>query len=310
MTILVTGATGFLGKRVVRKLTTRKISHMTTSLSDGCDLRKRDDAFVLFERIRPDVVLNCASYIGGIQFGIKHKGETFYNNMFMILNLLESSREYAVKRLVNPISNCTYPANATLFREEEFWDGRMHDSVETYGFVRKASYIGSLAYNYQYGVEWINLVMSNMYGPEDHFDEERSHALGALVMKIVKAKEQNLPAVTIWGTGEPVREWLYVDDGAEAMIRGMEIPYSREILNVGVGKGISIRDLAYMIKGIVGYEGKFEFDTSKPDGAPYKTMDGSRLEKILKWKPATSLEEGVRETVEWYQKNLESRKNA
>ena len=310
MRILVTGATGFLGKRVVRRLKEREKSPLETSKSSGCDLRNKEEVRALFEQNEPEAVINCASYVGGIQFGMKHKAEIFYNNMLMILNLLEASREFSVQRVINPISNCAYPAKATLFKEDEFWDGRMHDSVETYGFVRKASYVGSLAYYEQYGVKWINLILSNMYGPEDHFDEVRSHALGALIMKIVRAKQEKLPKVVVWGTGKPVREWLYVDDGAEALIRGLDMPYSRDILNVGVAKGISIRDLAHMIKNIVGYEGEIEFDPSKPDGAPYKTVDGSRLERILNWKPNTSLEEGVRKTVEWYGSNSHRRKNA
>jgi GDP-L-fucose synthase len=142
-----------------------------------------------------------------------------------------------------------------------------------------------------------------MYGPRDHFDEKRSHALGALIMKFVEAKRKNQPEVIVWGTGKPIREWLYVDDGAEILIRSLEIEAIIEPINVGVGKGISILELAELIKEIVGYKGKIVFDTSKPDGALYKTMNNARMKKIFRWVPPTNLREGIEKTVEWYISN-------
>ena len=169
-----------------------------------------------------------------------------------------------------------------------------------YGFVRKASWIGSWAYHKQYGLDVLNLILSNMYGPEDHFEEERSHALGALIMKIVNAKDANLPQVIVWGSGNPVREWLYVDDGAEAMIRGIYASSTPNPINIGTAKGISIRGLAELIKTLVGYTGELVFDTSKPDGAEYKTVDGSRGVSLLSWSPSVDFEEKVKETIIWY----------
>jgi GDP-L-fucose synthase len=224
--LLVTGATGFLGKRICRQLDSLNLEYSKTSLSLGTDLRDEKQTFKLFETVRPDYVLHCASYVGGIQFGLKHTGEMYRNGMLMQVNLFEACRKYNVKRLVNPISNCAYPGEATLFKESEFWNGPLHDSVLIYGMVRKMSYIGAIAYQRQYNVDTINLVLSNMYGPEDHFEAERSHALGALIMKFVDAKINNKPSITLWGTGKPVREWLHVDDGAKAMIKAMDIEFS------------------------------------------------------------------------------------
>jgi len=242
--ILLTGATGFLGKRVARRLRHGGYEYQPTSLSMGTDLRKEDETLDLFESIRPVFVLNCASFVGGIQFGLKHPVEIFENNLRMAINLLKAAHAVGVNRIVNPISNCAYPAKATLFKEEEFWDGPLHDSVLVYGFVRKASWVGSWAYAEQYGFDVLNLILSNMYGPEDHFEEERSHALGALVMKIVDAKRRGEPEVVVWGSGKPVREWLYIDDGAEAMVRGMTVTRQIYPVNIGVGHGVSIRQLA------------------------------------------------------------------
>ena len=302
--ILVTGATGFLGRRVCRLLEKQNKPFHKTSLSLGVDLCDEEQTENLFKKIQPTYVLNCAAFVGGIQFGAKNPVPLFQKNMKMTLNILEQVKNYNVKRLVNPISNCAYPAKATLFKENEFWDGPLHESVLVYGFVRKASWIGSWAYNQQFGTDIINIILSNMYGPEDHFEEERSHALGALVMKFVKAKRENLPNVTVWGTGTPVREWLHVDDGAQAMVRSLILEPNQNPINVGVASGISIKDLASLIKEAVGYNGNIVFDVTKQDGAPYKTVDGTIGERLFNWKPEIKLVDGVRSTVNWYEENV------
>jgi len=298
--ILVTGATGFLGKRVCRQLDQQQRAYQATSLSMGLDLRDRAATLEYFRQHRPEYVLNCAAYVGGIQFGYKHPGELFANNLQITLNLLEAVRETGVKRIVNPISNCAYPGEATFFKEDEFWNGPLHESVMVYGFVRKASWVGSWAYAKQYGLDALNIILSNMYGPEDHFEEERSHALGALIMKFVRAKQNNESQVVVWGSGKPVREWLHVDDGAEAMIRGLSVAATTEPINIGIGKGISILDMAVLIKELVGFEGELLLDATKPDGAPYKTVDGSRGELHFGWKPSRGFRQGVEETINWY----------
>lgn len=302
--ILVTGATGFLGKRVCRLLEAEGLAYSSTSLSLGTDLRDGAATLTLFERVRPRQVINCAAYVGGIQFGYKHTAELFHNNLSMTLNLLYSANAVGVQRVVNPISNCAYPAQATLFKEDEFWDGPLHESVMVYGLVRKASWVGSWAYHKQYGLDVLNLILSNMYGPEDHFEEERSHALGALIMKIVNAKRSGMPEVVVWGSGNPVREWLHVDDGAEAMVRGLKAEPTVEPVNIGTASGISILDMARLIQRLVGYKGQFVLDTSKPDGAPYKTVEGSRGAALLGWRPSRAFEQGVEDTINWYLEHL------
>lgn len=301
--ILVLGSNGFLGKRVCHKLNEKHIPYIGSSFSMGVDLREKDQTFKLFEKIKPTYVINCASYVGGIQFGYKHPGELFYNNTLMTANILEACRIFNIKRLINPISNCAYPGNLSVFKESEFWNGPLHESVLVYGQVRKNSWVGSWAYAKQYNLDTINLILSNMYGPEDHFDEERSHALGALIKKIVHAKINKLSEVIIWGTGSPVREWLHVDDGAEAMIKALDVLPYIDPINIGVLKGISIKELSLLIKNIVNYDGELVFDISKPDGAPYKTVDGKLGNELLNWSPKTNLKIGITETIEWYIKN-------
>lgn len=301
--IFVAGGTGFLGRRICKKLEGRKINYCQTSLNQGVDFRNKKELVAYVKREKPDMIINCAAFVGGIQFGYKYPVEMFRNNLLMAINLLECSKEFNIKRIINPIANCTYPARAALFREEGWWDGPMHESVMTYGFVRKGFWIGSWAYNKQFGLDCINLILSNMYGPGDHFDEERSHALGALIMKFINAKEKNDPKVVVWGSGSPVREWLYVDDGAEALVRAIDITPHLEPINVGEGKGISIADLANVIKEETNYRGNIVFDKSKPDGAPYKTVDGTKGKRILEWEPQMDLRKGIKETIKWYRKN-------
>ncbi|MBB5206392.1 GDP-L-fucose synthase [Inhella inkyongensis] len=305
--ILVTGATGFLGRHVCALLEQKGLAFGQTSLSLGVDLRDPAATQALFARVFEGQaqrrVIHCAAFVGGIQFGLKHAAELFHHNLAMTLSLLEASKLAGVQRLVNPISNCAYPGAATLFKEDEFWDGPLHESVLVYGFARKASWVGAYAYQQQHGLDSINLILSNMYGPGDHFEPERSHALGALVHRIHEAKRKGAPEVVIWGTGTPVREWLHVQDGAEALVRALDAPPCSDPINIGVASGISILEMARLIADELGYTGRLLTDPSKPDGAPYKTVDGSRGQALLNWCPKREFRQGVRDTIDWYLKN-------
>lgn len=301
--ILVTGATGFLGTRLCKKLEECNLEFVKTSLSLGLDLRDEEATIRFFKEVNPDVVLNCAAFIGGVQFGYEHAAEMFRNNMLMQLSLLEASRQNRVRRLVNPIGNCAYPGEAEVYRESEFWNGPLHDSVKAYGLAKKSFCIGSWAYAKQYGLDTVNLVFSNMYGPNDHFDEMRSHAVGALIMKFVAAKNNDLSTVTVWGTGEPIREWLHVDDACEAMLRAIDIAPYDDIINIGISRGYSIKETATMISNIVGYKGSITYDTTKIDGAPCKQVDGALCKKLLNWTPEIPFEQGLEDTIKWYINN-------
>lgn len=302
--IFVPGGDGFLGKSVTSKLKDKKIGFVSLSLGDSYDFRDFEKTRKLFEKERFDAVINCAAYVGGIQFGYEHPGEIFYNNILMSTFLMEAARLTGAKRFVNPISNCTYPARLTNFKEEDWWSGPLHESVLAYGFVRRASWVQGWAYKRQYNFDSIHLILPNMYGPGDHFDEVRSHALGALVMKFTEAKRKNLPSVSVWGTGKPIREWLYVEDGAEALLKALEIEPTIEPINIGVGRGVSVLELAELIKQAAGFRGKIVLDESKPDGALCKIMNAGKMKDIFKWTPETSLEDGIKKTVEWYENNF------
>jgi len=302
MRVLVLGATGFVGAWVVKKLSQfePEAEIVKASLSLGTDLRDWDQTMDLFRKTRPDYVINCAAFVGGIQYGYKYPSDLFTHNLRMIVNIFDACGKIGVRRLVQPISNCAYPESETYFQERAFWNGRLHESVQVYGMTRKIMWTGAWAYAKQHGLDTISLIVSNMYGPGDHFQAERSHALGAMIKRIVDAKEESRKRVVIWGSGRPVREWLYVEDGAEALVRGLHIAAHIDIINIGTGQGISVRDLAFTIRELVGWDGDFDFDTSRPDGAPHKTVDGSKGERLLSWKPSTDLREGIRKTVAHY----------
>lgn len=305
---LLLGATGFLGHRLAQLLEREGVDFVPVSRSGGTDLRELDQFEQVFaQNPDVDVVLNAAAFIGGISFGYAHAAEIYFNNALMSTYLFELAHRHGIRRVVNPIANCSYPRDVyPEFREELWWDGPLDNSVLIYGHVRKSSYIQSLAYHQQYGLETINLIVPNLYGPGDHFDEVRSHALGALVMKIVRAKREYLPEVVVWGTGMPVREWLFVDDCAEAMLRAVDIPHTTEPINIGIGSGVSIAELARSIQAKVGYEGELVFDTSKPDGAPHKVMNVDRCVEVFGWRPQTSLQAGIEQTVAWYLRALDA----
>lgn len=302
--ILVLGSTGFLGKKVCHLLEESRVKHVGASLSSGTDFRIKSDVDQLFSAIHPNTVINCASYVGGLQFGLAHPTELFVNNMQMTLNIYQALEKYSTSKIINPVSNCTYPGKSSLFKVDEWWDGPMHDSVLIYGLTKKALWVASRAYNSEFGVIANHIILPNMYGAGDHKDEMRAHALGALISKFVKAKIEGNKKVIVWGTGNPIREWLHVSDGAQALVRSIPLDFGPDPVNVGRGQGVSIKELAYKIREIVDVDCEICFDPSKPDGAPMKTIDGSTGASKLGWVPEIDLDSGLRETILSYFKEI------
>lgn len=304
--ILILGASGFLGANVCKLLEKSGLKHAGASLSTGTDLRIKSDVDKLFSAVKPSTVINCASYVGGLQFGLAHPTELFVNNMQITLNIYQALEKYSTTKIINPISNCTYPGKSSLFKVDEWWDGPMHDSVLIYGLTKKALWVASQAYNAEFGIAANHIILPNMYGTGDHKDEVRAHALGALISKFVKAKIEGSTKVIVWGTGSPIREWLHVRDGAQALVRSIPLDLGRDPVNVGRGHGISIKDLAHKIREIVDVDCEICFDPSKPDGAPMKTIDGSTGASKLGWVPEIDLDSGLRETILGYFKETDN----
>ncbi len=307
--ILVTGGTGFLGSRIVSKLENEADTNVyVASKSTGVDILdyEKFKHFVLERSV--DAVVHCAALSGGIAINYDRPVDMIYVNTMIGLNVVKACNEVGIKKMISVLPNCVYPGGLDEYEESKFWDGAMHESVVTVGIPRKTMWGLCFAYCRQDPTfRPMHLIFPNMYGPSDHFDPIVSHALGALIAKIIDAKRTKKKSIEIWGTGKPIREWLYVDDGAEAVTQCLKsydkfIP--NDIMNVGIGKGISIKDTALLIKDIVKWDGEFVYDLSKPDGSFKKILNCEKMRSLIEWEPTTSFESGVRQTIQWYESNL------
>lgn len=305
--VAIPGGGGFLGSRIASRLKVAGAEVFAPRTADGIDFRRKEDCEKYFAATKPEIAINCAAHQGGIGFHKGKEAELFMDNMRMGLFLMEAAQAAGAKKFVNIVAGCSYPGylEKDELNEDDYWNGVVHESIFSYGFSRKASVAYGAALKRQHGFNSIHLIMANMYGPGEHFNPEQSKALAGLMKKIYEAKKSGASAVEIWGTGRPVRDWLYVEDGADGIIRAAEAYDSVEPLNIASGAGISVRELAEMIKRIAGYEGEFAYNTSCPDGALKKTFGVKKMKEALGWTSATSLEDGIRATLGWLDKNYE-----
>jgi GDP-L-fucose synthase len=294
---LILGNTGFLGKHVERLATDAGWATKGLSLSGGFDLRSPEELNGVVDDFNPSVIINCAANVGGLSYSRGLQATILADNVRMVLALFDFMSTHTGIRLVNPIANCAYPGSLGSFHEGDFWEGSIHPSVLGYGGARRLSVLASEAYREQFAVEAVDVALPNLYGPGDHLDPVRAHALGGLVSRILSAAANGLDEVSIWGSGRPIREWLYVEDAARALILAAETESPPNFVNVGTGEGVSIAQLAEMIANAVGYDGRLIFDPSLPDGAAEKRMVADRAEQDLGWRPQYSLEQGLAPTV-------------
>ena len=300
--ILLVGSSGFLGKNVFEKINNDNDVHVISGKED-CDISNIDELRSYVDNLDFEYVINCAAFVGGIAYGYKYPAEMLSVNSKIANNIYEISKEKSVKMLINPIPNCVYPGHLDTYKEEDLWDGPPHESVFYYALAKRMSIALGSSYHAQHNLSSCSVIMSNMYGPNDHFEENRSHAMGALINKIYKAKLDKEKTVDVWGSGKQIREWLYVEDGADALIKCMDLSDGNYLFNIGVGKGISIIDLANLIKERVEWDGEFNLDTTKPEGVLEKKVDGSMGKDTINWSPKFSLDEGIKKTIEWYEEN-------
>ncbi len=300
--ILLVGSSGFLGKNVFEKINNDNEVHVISGKED-CDISNIDELRSYIDNLDFEYVINCAAFVGGIAYGYKYPAEMLSVNSKIANNIYEISKEKSVKMLINPIPNCVYPGHLDTYKEEDLWDGPPHESVFYYALAKRMSIALGSSYHAQHNLSSCSVIMSNMYGPNDHFEENRSHAMGALINKIYKAKLDKEKTVDVWGSGKQIREWLYVEDGADALIKCMDLSDGNYLFNIGVGKGISIIDLANLIKERVEWDGEFNLDTTKPEGVLEKKVDGSMGKDTINWSPKFSLDEGVKKTIGWYEEN-------
>ncbi len=305
--IIVTGGNGFLGSHIIDILNKTSSEIFIPKTKDGVDFRRKEDCFSYIGEIKPEILINCAANQGGIGYHKGRQADLFMDNMLMGIYLMQASQDIGVGKFVNIIAGCSYPGylEKDEMNEEDYWNGWLHDSIFSYGFARKSSVVYGLALKRQYDFNSIHLIMANMYGPGEHFNPEQSKALAGLIKKIYEAKKGNNSEVEVWGTGKPVRDWLYVKDGAEGILRAASSYNDIDPMNIATGIGISVKDLAETIKKVIGYEGELVYNISKPDGALHKTFGIRKMKKELNWLPETPIEKGIAETVEWFSKNYE-----
>jgi len=299
--VCVTGGAGFLGSHLVETMKKRGISKIHIVRSKDYDLRDLAAIRRLLKNVDPQVVVHLAARVGGIGANRAHPAEFFYDNLIMGVQLLHESWRAGVEKFVAVGTVCAYPKFTPVpFREEDLWMGYPEETNAPYGLAKKMLLVQSQAYRAQFDFNSIYLLPANLYGPGDNFDLESSHVIPALIRKCVEAKERGDDRIVVWGTGNPSREFLYVDDAAEGIILATECYNDSEPVNLGSGREISIRDLVHMIAHLTGFGGKIVFDPEKPDGQPRRTLDTSKAEMLFGFRASTPLEEGLHRTIEEY----------
>ncbi len=299
--IVVTGGAGFLGRPLCRKLDQRGCRNIIVPRRSEYDLTREQDVQRLYRDTRPEVVLHLAAEVGGIGANLDNPGRFFYANMSMALHLIEHARLNGIGKFVQVGTVCAYPKHTPVpFKEDDLWNGYPEETNAPYGIAKKAALVMLDGYHRQYGLAGVYVLPVNLYGPGDNFDLHTSHVIPALIRKCIEAVDRGDKQVECWGTGTVSREFLYVDDAAEAIIRAAERMDEPVPINLGTGREIPIREIAELIARLTGFEGELSWDTSKPDGQPRRCLDTRRAGELLDWQPQVDLEEGLRRTVQWY----------
>jgi len=308
--VYVAGHNGLVGSALVRELSSLGYDNIVTRTSKELDLTRQAEVEAFFGSERPDIVYLAAAKVGGILANDTYPAEFIYNNLMISTNVIHSAYKHGVKKLLNLGSSCIYPKLAPQpMKEESLLGGPLEPTNEAYAVAKIAAIKLCRYYNRQYGSDFISLMPTNLYGPGDNFDLLSSHVLPALIRKFHEAKANGQSPVEVWGTGTQRREFLYVDDLAQAAVFLMENrSYSEvgEFVNVGTGEDVTIRGLVETVRRVVGYEGEVVYDTARPDGAPRKLLDVSRL-RSLGWRHTTALDDGINRTYRWYVQNVAAR---
>lgn len=299
--VVVTGGAGFLGSFVVDQLRRRGCKIIIVPRMQDYNLVNKEAVQKLYQDSHPDLLIHIAAKVGGIGANRKSPGEFFYDNLMMGANVVEEGRKFGVKKLVLISTICAYPKFAAVpFKEDEIWNGYPEETNAPYGLAKKMLLVQSLAYRQQYGMNSIVLLPTNLYGPRDNFDLDSSHVIPAMIRKILKAKQSGSESIEVWGTGSAAREFLYVEDCAEAIVLASEKYEKSDPVNLGTGSEIFIKELVVLLCRLLDYKGDIVWDSSKPDGQPRRCLDTSRALKEFGFKAKTDLETGLKKTIEWY----------
>jgi GDP-L-fucose synthase len=296
MRVLVTGGGGFLGSHLVKRLEAEG-HEVLAARSAEHDLTSMDETARLFDEADAELVFHLAAEVGGIGANRANPGRYWFANLAMGANVLEQARLHSTPKLVIGGAVCAYPKFAPVpFNEADLWDGYPEETNAPYGVAKKAVLVGAQAYREQYGLDAIFLLPTNLYGPRDNFDLETSHVIPALIRKMIESQDE----VVLWGDGSPTREFLYVDDCVDGLVLASERYDGADPVNLGAAREISIRDLAELIAEVTGFEGTITWDTTKPNGQPRRSVDGSRARELFGFEAETPLRDGLERTVAWY----------
>jgi GDP-L-fucose synthase len=299
--VCVTGGRGFLGTVLCRQLHAAGCDAIVVPERGEYDLTQSEAVEWLLTHHRPDIIFHLAAEVGGIGANRRQPGRFFYANLAMGLNLIEAVRRHGVEKFVQIGTVCSYPKHCPVpFREDDLWNGYPEETNAPYGVAKKALLVMMQAYRQQYGLKGVYLLPVNLYGPGDNFDPETSHVIPALIRKFREAKLKGRTSATCWGTGRASREFLYVEDAAEAVLLAAERLEECEPINIGTGREITIRDLAGKIAELSGYEGEVVWDATRPDGQPRRQLDVTRATNLLNWQAKTDLETGLKRSIEWW----------
>lgn len=302
--IVVTGGSGFLGSFVVEKLIQRGCKDLFIPRSDEYDLTKREAILAMLDASKPNVIIHLAAVVGGIGANRENPGKFFYENIMMGTQLMEESRLFGVEKFVAIGTICAYPKFTPVpFKEDDIWNGYPEETNAPYGLAKKMMLVQSQAYRDQYGFNSIYLLPVNLYGPRDNFNPISSHVIPAIIKKCIDATRANEDSITAWGTGMATREFLYVDDCAEAIVLAAESYNSSEPVNIGAGFEISMKELTELIVELTGFKGEIKWNASKPDGQPRRCLDITRAEKEFGFKARMNFKDGLRKTIDWYTNN-------
>lgn len=297
--VVITGGTGFLGKAVTRYLS--DIFNVVAINSKMYDLRSYIETEKMYKNLQPEIVVHLAATVGGIGANKKNPGLFIEENLIMGFNTIKLAKEYDVNKFIMLGTVCSYPKHCPVpFKEENLWNGYPEETNAPYGIAKKTLMQMIQSYHKQYGFNGINLIPVNMYGPYDNFDPKSSHVIPALILKFQQAIDDNHRDVEIWGTGIASREFLYVDDCAEAIKHAIIKHNDPEPINIGTGKEITIKDLAYKIQSLMGHQGNIKFNEEYPDGQPRRCLDTSKAERYFGFKAKTDFDIGLKQTIDWF----------
>ena len=308
--VAVTGGAGFVGRFVVEKLKERDVEVFVPRRQDY-NLIEKEDVVRMLHDSRPELVIHLAAVVGGIGHNQRNPGRFFYDNLMMGAHLIEESRLYGVKKFLAVGTVCAYPKFTPVpFHEDDLWNGYPEETNAPYGLAKKMMLVQSQAYRQQYGFNSIFLLPANLYGPGDNFDLETSHVIPALIRKCVEARREGRAFIEAWGSGEVSREFLYVEDCADALVRAAAVYNESEPVNIGSGSEIMINDLVNMIARLSKFDGEIRWQKTRPDGQPRRHLDVSRAAEKFEFRASTSLEEGLQKTIEWYEQTTAPQKLA